>query len=282
MELVRDLRKRCAWDAAQTRETLRSYLVEEVLELDQALAAGDPGKIKDELGDLVLHLAFQIVLGEEAGQFGAEDVTKAIEAKMWRRHPHLFPELASPEATNPGREPGVAEPRAHARGQSGHTPATWEKLKRTERGADRPGVFDGLPPSLPVLIMAFRLQERAAGVGFDWPDIQGPLAKVHEELKELEHELSIGETRDAGRGTRRIEEEVGDLLFSVVNVSRKAGVDPRAALEKANGRFVERFRKVEALAEERGVDLGTAGLDALDKLWEEAKQGDEGRETRDG
>lgn len=269
MELVRDLRKRCAWDAAQTRETLRSYLVEEVLELDQALSAGDPKKIKDELGDLVLHLAFQIVLGEEAGQFGAEDVTRAIENKMWRRHPHLFPEKA--DSTNPGRKPGdPGDPNPGltpgVSTESGHNPATWEKLKRAERGADRPGVLDGLPPSLPVLIMAYRLQERAAGVGFDWPDLKGPLAKLHEEIGELEAELT--EKRDAAR----VAAEIGDLLFSVVNVARKAGVDPRAALEKANGRFVERFRKVEALAAERSIDMGTAGLEVLDKLWDEAKE----------
>ena len=250
VELVRDLRKRCSWDAAQTRDTLRSYLIEEVLELDQALADGDPKKIKNELGDLVLHLAFQIVLGEEAGQFGAEDVTRAIETKMWRRHPHLFPEKL-------GDEKGVTR-------DASHNPATWEKLKRAER-RDGQGSLDGLPPSLPALIMAFRLQERAAGVGFDWPDLKGPLAKLHEEIGELERELT-GKVN-----AERVSAEIGDLLFSVVNVARKAGVDPRAALQRANTRFTERFRKVEALAAERGMDIGTAGLEALDKLWEESK-----------
>jgi len=268
VELVRDLRKRCAWDAAQTRETLRSYLVEEVLELDQALAEGDPNKIKDELGDLVLHLAFQIVLGEERGEFGAEDVTKAIEEKMWRRHPHLFPERGAEGRGETRGDAGAASLRDSTRPH-----ASWEEHKRAERGADRHGVLDGLPPSLPELIKAFRLQERAAGVGFDWPDLKGPLAKVHEELKELEHELRNSETRDERRETsNRIQEEIGDLLFSVVNVARKAGVDPRAALEKANGRFAERFRKVEALAAERGVDVGSATLETLDQLWEEAKR----------
>lgn len=266
MELVRDLRKRCAWDAAQTRETLRSYLVEEVLELDQALAAGDPNKIKDELGDLVLHLAFQIVLGEEAGEFGAEDVTKAIEMKMWRRHPHLFPEKGT---SDDRRETSNSSPVPRP---SSHSPAAWERLKQGERGTRR-GVLDGLPPSLPELIMAFRLQERAAGVGFDWPDLKGPMDKLREEIGELERELKTGGTRDEGRGTReRVSEELGDLLFSVVNVARKAGVDPRSALEKANGRFAERFRKVEALAAERGVEVGSATLETLDQLWEEAKR----------
>lgn len=256
VELVRDLRKRCSWDAAQTRETLRPYLVEEVLELDQDLAQGDAAKIRDELGDLLLHLAFQIVLGEEKGEFGAEDVARTIEAKMWRRHPHLFPDQA-----------GSGPPAA-----SGHTVANWEKQKLTERGPDRPGVLDGLPASLPALIMAARLQERAAGVGFDWPDVAGPLEKIEEELEELRQELG---NRDAGSGksAARIEEEVGDVLFSVVNLSRKAGIDARAALEKANGRFVSRFRAMERMAAERGIDMGQAELKVLDQLWDEAKGG---------
>lgn len=268
MELVRDLRKRCNWDAAQTRETLRSYLIEEVLELDQALAEGDAQRIKDELGDLVLHLAFQIVLGEESGEFGAEDVTAAIEAKMWRRHPHLFPDKGTGDE---GRETSNASPLPRP---SSHSPASWERHKQRERG-ERRGVLDGLPPSLPELIMAFRLQERAAGVGFDWPDLKGPLEKLREEIGELERELT--EQRDA----TRVSAEIGDLLFSVINVARKAGVDPRAALERANATFVARFRKVEALTAERGIEMGSAKLEALDKLWEETKRRDEERETRD-
>lgn len=238
VELVRDLRRRCPWDAAQTPETLRPYLVEEVLELDHAIGAGDPSAIRDELGDLLLHLAFQIVLGEETGAFGAEDVTRTIERKMHRRHPHLF--------------------------DLGDQPASWERSKLAS--GERGGVLDGLPFNLPALIMAYRLQERAAGVGFDWPDAAGPRAKVHEEMDELGAEV------DAPAPSRtRIEEELGDLLFAVVNLSRKLGCDPRAALERANRRFQERFRQMESLAAERGIDVGTAGLEQLDALWEEAK-----------
>ena len=238
VELVRDLRRRCPWDAAQTPETLRPYLVEEVLELDHAIGSGDPAAVRDELGDLLLHLAFQIVLGEETGAFGAEDVTRAIERKMHRRHPHLF--------------------------ALGDEPASWERSKLA--GDERRGVLDGLPPNLPALIMAYRLQERAAGVGFDWPDAVEPRAKVHEEMEELGAEV------DAPTPSRtRIEEEIGDLLFAVVNLSRKLGCDPRAALERANQRFLERFRRMESRAAERGIDVGTAGLQKLDELWEEAK-----------
>jgi MazG family protein len=213
------------------------------MELDHALGTGDPDEIRTELGDLLLHLAFQIVLGEEAGHFSSEDVTRTIEQKMWRRHPHLF--------------------------EQGERPETWERSKLDESEEKR-SVLDGLPASLPALIMAVRLQERAAGVGFDWPDTEGPRNKVSEELGELESEIDRG--GDAGR----IEDEVGDLLFAVVNLARKAGCDPRAALEKANARFLERFRKIEELAEERGIEMATAELDELDRLWDEVKGGERG------
>jgi MazG family protein len=244
VELVRDLRKRCPWDAAQTPQTLRPYLVEEVLELDQALAAGTREEITHELGDLLLHLAFQIVLGEESGAFGAEDVTRAIETKMWRRHPHLFGQGTAPES--------------------------WErhKLKETNESNREPrSVLDGLPPTLPALLMAYRLQERAAGVGFDWPDAEGPRKKVSEELAELDAEL------DADTDPRRVEAEIGDLLFSVVNLARKVRCDPRAALERANDQFMKRFRRVEELAAARAIDVGRASLEELDTLWEETKKG---------
>lgn len=246
MQLVRDLRQRCPWDAAQTRETLRPYLVEEALELDHALAH-EPDAIPTELGDLFLHVAFQIVLAEETGHFGAEDLTRAIERKMWRRHPHLFPE----------KQDGALVRLAGD---------TWERTKRSEHGESPPGVLDGLPPTLPALLMAYRLQERAAGVGFDWPDAAGPLAKVREELDELEQEVG----REAP--VEEVAAEIGDLLFAVVNLARKLGCDPRAALEAANAKFTDRFRRVEQLAAERGIDIGRAELDVLDGLWDEVKQ----------
>jgi MazG family protein len=260
--LVRDLRKRCPWDGAQTPETLRPYLVEEALELDHALGTGDPQAIRAELGDLLLHLAFQIVLGEESNRFGAEDVVSGMERKMWRRHPHLFP-------TSPTAPAGAAGAAEEARRDSA-TPdshGNWERTKVAERGPDGPGVLDGLPPNLPALVMAFRLQERAAGVGFDWPDAAGPADKVREELAEVEHETPEGEPADHAR----VAHEVGDLLFAVVNLARKLGCDPRAALEKANQRFTNRFRMMERLASERGVRIGYASLEDLDHLWNEAK-----------
>jgi len=244
LTLVRDLRARCPWDHAQTRETLRPYLVEEALELDQALTHGAPAELRDELGDLLLHLAFQIVIGEERREFDAETVTRALEEKMWRRHPNLFGD--SPRPDHEG----------------------WERVKKRERGAGS-GTLRGLPPSLPPLLMAYRLQERAAGVGFDWPDAKGPMQKVQEEIAELE--------REAGNGKReRLEDELGDLLFAVVNLARKLEIDPRAALERANHKFRRRFEEVERLATERGIEIGRASSEQLDRLWEETKAAEGG------
>jgi MazG family protein len=213
--------------------------VEEVMELDQAIASDRPDRVRAELGDVLLHVAFQIVLAEEQGLFGPEDVTSSIERKMWRRHPHLY--------------------------DLGDAPETWERSKLAEAEPGKRSILDGLPVTLPALISAMRLQERAGGVGFDWPDADGPREKVEEELNELDAEVSEEANHD------RIEEELGDVLFAVVNLARKLGCDPRAALEKANQRFVDRFRIVEELARERGVDMGDADIEELDQLWDEAK-----------
>src|SRR5712691_9524824 len=246
LALVRDLRARCPWDHAQTRDTLRPYLVEEALELDQALKDGEPAELRDELGDLLLHLAFQLVIGEEKCQFDAEAVTRALEEKMWRRHPHVFGDSPTPDHKG------------------------WERTKRKQRGAGS-GTLRGLPPSLPPLLMAYRLQERAAGVGFDWPDARGPLEKVKEELRELEAELGSEGTTPHSL-LPAVEDELGDLLFAIVNLARKLAIDPRAALERANDKFRRRFEAVERLAAERGVAVGRASLEELDELWEQVKR----------
>lgn len=237
MDMVTDLRARCPWDRGQTRETLRPYLVEEVLELDAALGEGDPAAIREEVADLLLHLAWQFVLAGERGEFTPDDVAGDLERKMRRRHPHLFD----------------IGPRA-----------PWEQLKGRERSG---GVLTGLPPTLPDLLMAYRLQERAASVGFDWPDPAGPAAKVREELSEVER---AGEAKP--RDADRLLDEVGDLLFSVVNLARKLGVPPGPALDRANRKFRARFAGVERLAAERNLDLHHAELQELDRLWEEVKR----------
>lgn len=235
LAMVRDLRVRCSWDRAQTRDTLRPYLIEEVHELDHALAGGDPVAIRKEVADLLLHLAWQLVLGEERGEFTADLVAADLETKMKRRHPHLF-------------DLGPKEP--------------WEQLKKKEGVR---GVLDGLPPTLPDLLQAYRMGERAAAVGFDWPDAEGPIAKVREELAEVEEALAAGEPN-------ALDHEIGDLLFSAVNLARKAGLAPGPALGRANERFRRRFQAVERLAAERGVALPGAPLAELDLLWDEAKR----------
>ena len=237
MAMVRDLRRRCPWDRAQTRETLRPYLIEEVLELDHALGEADPAPIREELSDLLLHLAFQLVISEERKEFTAEQVADTLDGKMRRRHPHLF-------------GLGDAEP--------------WERIKRQER---RGRTLAGLVPTLPPLLLAFRMQERAASVGFDWPDPRGPVSKVREELAEVEAEL----TGPGGPAGERLTDEIGDLLFAVVNLARKAGVQPGTALDRANRKFRDRFEEVETLAAARGIDVGLAGLEVLDGLWNEVK-----------
>lgn len=255
--MVRDLRNRCPWDRAQTRETLRPYLVEEVLELDHALGEGEVGAIRGELGDLLLHLAFQLVIAEEKGEFTAENVAEELENKMRRRHPHLF-------------ELGHAE--------------SWERIKRRERQGH---VLAGLVPNLPDLLMAYRLQERAASVGFDWPDLDGPIEKVREELEEVETELktmradsSHDQSSDPNAPGRapdeRLVDEVGDLFFAAVNLARKAKVQPGPALDRANRKFRRRFAAMEQLAAGRGIDVSTAGLEVLDGLWNEVKATDRG------
>ena len=250
--MVRDLRARCPWDRAQTRETLRPYLVEEVLELDHALGEPDPRAIREELSDLLLHLAFQVVIAEERGEFTADQLADDLEAKMRRRHPHLY-DLGAPEP--------------------------WERIKRRER---RGRTLAGLVPTLPALLMAYRLQERAASVGFDWPDLRGPIEKVREELDEVERELEESPVTHPARSggdpnapgpapAERLVDEIGDLFFAVVNLARKAAVQPVTALDRANRKFRERFEALEQLAEERGIDLGSAGLEVLDGLWDEVK-----------
>jgi MazG family protein len=208
------------------------------MELDQAIRQGDPIALRDELGDLLLHLAFQIVIAEERSQFNAEAVTRGLEQKMRRRHPELFS------------------------GRGGNDHENWERTKRRERGTG--GALAGLPATLPPLLMAYRLGARAAGVGFDWPDEKGPLDKVREEAAEVERTTKGGSAAE-------LQDEIGDLLFAVVNLARKTGVDPGAALEGANAKFTRRFAALEKLAAERGIEVGRASAEELDRLWEEVK-----------
>lgn len=245
LSLMRDLRARCEWDAAQTHESLRPYLIEEAYEVDDAIRAGDDVKLREELGDLLLQVLFHAVVAEERGAFTINDVAEGFITKMKGRHPHLYGD-------------GVKQ--------------SWEEMKAKRRAS----IIDGLPADLPALHRAFRLQDRAAGVGFDWPDVAGPIQKVEEELLEVRDELersppsaSVGPVYDDAHA--RLEEEIGDLLFAAVNLSRKAGVHPALALDKANVKFARRFGAVEQMAAARGFKPGEASLEQLDALWDEVK-----------
>jgi len=236
LALVSFLRRHCPWDAAQTAETLIPHLLEETHEVVDAIRDRDPGELEGELGDLLLNLAFQIVVAEEGGAFSRDSVTRRLEDKMKRRHPHLF---------------GLGERQA------------WEALKARERGEEG-RVLEGMARGLDPLFKAHRIQERVSGVGFDWDDTRGAWDKVSEELEEVRVALEEG-VEEA------VEEELGDLLFAVVNLVRLAGVHSATVLDRANRKFQARFEALEDLARERGIGLTEASLEVLDGLWEELK-----------
>lgn len=241
LTLMRDLRARCDWDAVQTHESLRPYLIEEAYEVDEALTIGDDAKLREELGDLLLQILFHSVIAEERGAFDLHDVAGGFVQKMMARHPHLYSD-------------GERVP--------------WEQMKAKRRDT----IGEGLPAQLPALHRAFRLQDRAAGVGFDWPGVEGPLEKVAEELAEVRGELDHTSTGSADvTAALRLENELGDLLFAVVNLCRKANVHPALALDKANAKFERRFTGIERLAAGRGIKVGEASLEVLDSMWEEVK-----------
>lgn len=237
----------CPWDREQTLEDVRAYVVEEAHEVAAAITAGDADDLAAELGDLLFQVVFVACLGEEQGSFDLETVARRIHAKMVGRHPHVFGDerLADADA--------VA--------------AAWErrKLAAEPGGSVAASLLDGVPASLPALVGAYRMTQKAAGVGFDWPDAASVLAKVHEELGELEASLETG-------GREEAREEVGDLLFAVANLARHLKIDPEAALASGNLKFRRRFAAVEDGLRAAGKKLGEATLDEMDALWNEAKR----------
>jgi tetrapyrrole methylase family protein/MazG family protein len=233
----------CPWDREQTRTTLRPFLIEETHEVLEALDDGDPGRIREELGDLLFQVVFHTQIAHERGEFEMADLLAALIDKMVRRHPHVFGDRV------------VATAREAL--------AQWEAIKQAE-GSRRRSALHGIPRSLPGLLRAQRIQHRASRVGFDWKHPLEALDKVHEE---------VAEVRDA-LGQRRpeaVEAELGDLLFAVVNVARLAEADPEAALQGAVERFCERFQRMEDAADERGRELRSLTLDEMERLWMEAK-----------
>ena len=243
IETLDILRVKCPWDAKQTNESLRTNTVEEVYELCDALIKEDDDNIKKELGDVLLHVLFYSKIGEEKGKFDIGDVAEALNSKLIFRHPHVFGDAKAETA--------------------GEVSQNWEQIKLKEKGGNRT-VLAGVPDALPSIIKAFRIQEKAANVGFDWADRRDAWNKVREESNELASEI---ERMDA----QKMEEEMGDLLFSIINVSRLYGINPENALEKTNRKFIKRFNYIESKSKERGVSLNDMTLDQMDELWNEAK-----------
>jgi len=239
---LRDPEKGCPWDLKQTPESLVPNFIEELYEVVEAIEDADDAALKEELGDLLLHIVFQIQIAKEEGRFDEADVLEAICSKLVRRHPHVFGDLALADAE------GVK--------------MNWERIKKQEK-QERESVLDGIPKAMPALIQAYRIQEKAASVGFDWPDLGPVLAKIDEEREELQ-EVLLAEDTEA------IREELGDLIFSIVNLARKLNIDAEAALKDTNRKFYRRFRYVEAQYTDN--DIHEASLEELDRHWDTAKQ----------
>ncbi len=243
LDVLDELRVKCPWDAKQTNESLRPNTVEEVMELSDALLGDDVQSIKKELGDVLLHIIFYSKIADEQGRFDVADVCDALREKLVFRHPHVFGSV-------------------HVDGADEVT-QNWEQIKLKEKGGNKT-VLAGVPSSLPSLIKAYRIQEKAANVGFDWEQREDVWAKVKEELGEVEAEMRKGDTDNE-------EKEFGDLLFSIVNAARLYGVNPDTALEKTNRKFISRFNHVEKRAHENGRKLNEMTLAEMDEYWNEAK-----------
>lgn len=237
------LRVKCPWDAKQTNESLRPNTIEEVYELAQALIDGDAPEIRKELGDVLLHVLFYSKIGEEQGRFDIADVADALNDKLIFRHPHVFGDVKADDAHQVEKN--------------------WEDIKLRERGGNRT-VLAGVPRALPALVKAYRIQEKAANVGFDWEQPADVWVKVREEADEVSEAIASGRHED-------IEAEMGDLLFSVINAARLYKVNPENALERTNRKFIARFNHIEAEAARDGRHIRDLSLDEMEQLWQQAK-----------
>lgn len=255
-ELARTLREQCPWDREQTHRSLIRFLLEETYEVVDALEALDPDDpatdeaLVEELGDLLYQIEFHATIAEQEGRFTMADVARGVHDKLVRRHPHVFGDVHAPD----GSEIDTAT-----------VLTNWDAIKRAEKG--RTSAFDGIPHSQPSLAYAYAVQRKAAKVGFDWPDVDGALPKIAEEAAEIRAAADSGDEE-------QLHDEVGDLLFAVVNVARHLGVEPESALRAATLKFRRRFEGVERLAAAQGLDLHTADLAALDALWDRVKAGE--------
>jgi XTP/dITP diphosphohydrolase len=246
LNIMDKLRTTCPWDMKQTFESLRKLTIEETYELAEAIYLNKDEKIKKELGDLMLHLVFYSRIGSERGTFTMLDVLQGINQKLIYRHPHVFGDVKVSGASE------VLE--------------NWEKLKIKEDNGYRP-VLSGVPSSLPAMIKANRIQEKVRGVGFDWEDREQIWDKVSEELKELKKEI-------ADHNKEKIESELGDVMFTLINAARLYDIDPEAALEKTNRKFIKRFNYLEKETITKGISLHDMSLDEMNVIWEKAKEED--------
>lgn len=244
LEVMNTLRRECPWDREQTFDSLRSNTIEETYELADAITDHNMEGIKEELGDLLLHVVFYSKLGEEEGAFDFGDVANALCDKLIYRHPHVYGDI---HANTPDQ---VKE--------------NWEALKLRKKNR-RSGTLGGVPRSLPAMVKAYRMGEKAAGAGFDWEQKEDVWDKVREELGEVEAEMKSGSKTD-------LEGEFGDLLFALVNACRLYGVDPESALERTNKKFIQRFNYMEERAAAKGHTLHDMSLGAMEELWQEAKR----------
>jgi MazG family protein len=246
LNIIDELRLKCPWDMKQTNESLRKLTIEETYELADAISSGSNDGIRNELGDLMLHLVFYAKIGAENGNFTMTDVLEGINRKLIYRHPHVFGDVMVSGASE------VEE--------------NWEQLKMTENKEYKP-VLSGVPSSLPAIIKANRIQEKVRGVGFDWEKREEIWDKVLEEISELKAEIE-------NHNTQSIESELGDVLFSIINAARLYDIDPEAALEKTNRKFIKRFNYLENETLLKGKSLHDMSLDEMNEIWERAKEED--------
>ena len=245
LDIMDDLRSQCPWDKKQTFESLRHLTIEETYELSDAILEGDMEEIRKEVGDLMLHLVFYAKIGSETNDFDITDVLNGICDKLIHRHPHIYSDVK------------VADEE--------EVKANWEKIKLLEKGGKNEvrSVLEGVPSSLPSLVKASRIQDKARGVGFDWERKEQVWEKVEEEIKEFKHEID--------NGSSKIEDEFGDVLFSLVNYARFLKINPDDALEKTNKKFIKRFQYLESESKKAGKELSEMTLEEMDVYWNKAK-----------
>ena len=248
LTIMDELRAQCPWDKKQTTESLRHLTIEETFELSDAILEGNPEEIKKELGDLLLHIVFYAKIGSEEGNFDVASLTHSLCEKLIRRHPHIYGNTQANDAETVSQN--------------------WEKIKLKEKGNQ--SVLGGVPKSLPALIKAMRIQEKARGVGFDWEEKQQVWEKVEEEMQEFKNEFNAAEETQIDK--EKATAEFGDVLFSLINYARFIDINPEEALERTNLKFIKRFQYLEKAAKEAGKNLSEMTLAEMDVFWNEAKQ----------